>query len=607
MVFLSPIQSKNIKFVIITFFVVAIAIIALMARWQVYDSERFVAIANSRYQDIKIPSVRGSILASDGSTLAYSEPCYDAYVWTPDLDAAEKLGTQTRKELIDKVAGVLGVDSATILEKLSGTSQWIKIATRISYDQKTAILALKTDKDVNKAIQGIQFEYMNKRTYPEGQLAGQLMGYVGLYDPEAKGTWGLEQYWDGSLRPIEGVQSTELDSFGNPIALAGTESIESKPGATIYTTIDKTLQGILENEMKAGFEKYQAASTTGIIVDPKTGAILAMANYPNYDPNKYYEVTDAEFFGNKAISTPYEIGSVAKTFTMAAALDIGKITPDTVILPEGHNGCEIISPDSKPGDKCFVPAEQRKDNRIVDCICTYDKKPVRETITALGALKGSDNIALRHIAMTMSYQEYYNYLVKFGAGRVTNIDLSGESYADFKPVSKWNYADQAVYSYGHGYSMTAIQTAMGVSAIANDGKRMQPYVVSKLVDSDDKATVFQPKVVEQVIKPETANTLSQMMHQVYLGQLIEKRYKGLNKYNIAMKSGTALIPFTDRAGYSGEINATFVGFDASADKKFMMLIKVERPQVGDLSYYNARLLWLDTFIAIKDYLNLSQY
>lgn len=605
MVFISPIQSKNIRFVLIAFFTASLAIVALMSRWQLFDSERFVAIANSRFQDVKIPSVRGSILAADGSTLAYSEPRYDAFVWVPELEHAEKNGTQTRAELVEKVSKVIEVEPATILEKFNTKALWIKIANKVTNEQKNAILALKTD--TNASLKGVQFEYLNKRTYPEGGLASQVLGYVGQYDNEGKGVWGLEQYWDGSLRPIEGIESDELDPFGNPIALAGSDVVESKPGSTVYTTIDKTLQGILEEKLKQGYEEYQAVSMTGIILNPKTGAIMAMANFPNFDPNEYYKVTDGNDFGNKAISTPYEIGSVAKIFTLSAAIDSGKITPDTVILPTGHNGCEIISPDSQPGDKCFVPAEQRKDNRIIDCICTYNRKPVTRTLTALDAIKGSDNIAFRHIALTMSYPEYYDYLVKFGIGKATQVDLAGESYANFKDLSKWNYADQAVYSYGHGYSMTPLQTAMAVAAIANDGKRMQPYIVSKVIDADDKVTEFQPKVVEQVVTPETAKTVGLMLHEVYLGQLIEKQFKPLSRYNIGLKSGTALIPYTDRAGYSSEINATFVGYDASSDGKFLMLIKIEKPGIGDLSYYNARILWLETFDAIKEYLNLRQY
>lgn len=583
----------------------AFVMLVLMFKWQVADNERFVALANERNVDIKIPSVRGSILAADGSTLAYSEPRYDVYIWLPDLVAAEKNNVQTRQEFVTKVAAVLKVDSPTVQDKFNTQAQWIKIADKVTYDTKTALAAIQAES--NKSLVGLQYVYVNKRIYPEGKLAGQVLGYISLFDPEAKGTWGLEQYWDGVLRPLEGIQSTSLDSNGNPIALAGTQTIDSIPGATLYTTIDKTLQGILEEKLAQGYAQFQAQDATGIIVDPKTGAILAMANYPSFDPNKYYEVENADTFGNKAISDPYEIGSVAKTFTLAAALDLGRITPDTVLLPDGHNGCEIISPNPQPGDKCKSTNENKKSDHIIDCICVYNQKPVKRSITVFDALTSSDNIGFRHIALTMSYQEFYDYLVKFGAGQTTNVDLAGESYANLKNGKNWNYADQAVYSYGHGYSLTPLQTAMGMATIANDGLRMQPYVVSKIVDANNKVTQFQPKAVVQVIKPETAAVEKTMEHKVFLNQLIEKQFKNLSSYDVALKSGTALIPYTDRPGYSSEINTTFAGYDASPAKTFVLYVKLEKPQVGDLSYYNARILWLNTFEAIKDYLHVPQY
>lgn len=601
---LNEIQSKKIKFIRLVFLILIFVITCLLFKWQVFDSERFIAIANERFKDIKLPSIRGSILADDGTTLAYSEPRFDTFVWLPEMESAEDRDEQERHEFYEKVSEVLKIAPNELEEKFNTNALWIKIATKITLDEKNALLELKSSKD--KYFSGIQFEYVNRRVYPEDRLASQILGYVGLYDPEVKGVWGLEQYWDGSLRPVEGVVSSEFDSFGNPITLADTDFIESKPGSNLHTTIDKTLQGILEKKLQEGYIQFEADSVTGIIMDPKTGAILAMANYPNYDPNAYWENTDSDAFGNKAISTPYEVGSVAKIFTLSAALDLGKVTPETILLPEGHDGCEIISPDAEVGANCRHP-ENNKTDKPVECICTYDKKPVKQAINVTGALNGSDNIAFRHIALSMSYKEFYSYLKLFGAGQPTQIDLPDESYANLKASEDWNYADQAVYSYGHGYSLTPLEAIVGVASVANNGYRMQPFIVQKIVDADGSVKTIEPKVMARTIKPETAETMGQLMHKVYLGQLIEKKYKYLAEYNLALKSGTALIPYTDRAGYSGEINATFVGFDASPEKTFVMLLKLEKPQIGDLSYYNARLLWLDTFIAIKDHLNVPRY
>lgn len=423
-------------------------------------------------------------------------------------------------------------------------------------------------------------------------------GYIGV--------WGLEQYWNGILKPQEGYTSSESDPFGNFISIGTDETVEARPGATIYTTINKSIQASLEKHLKEGYEKFKPLSATGIVVDPKTGEVLAIANYPDFNPNTYYTEPDMSVFGNRAVSTPYEIGSVGKVFTTSAAIDLGRITPNTILLPNGHMGCEIISPE--PADVAICKNRSlNKTGILVDCICTWDKKPYQVPMSVYNAFVGSDNIGLRHIAMTMSYYELYDYFMRFGITKPTSIDLTGESVGEMKPADKWNYADQAVYSYGGGYSITPLEAVMGVAAIGNDGIRMQPYVVSKIVDADNKVITFNPKQAATTVKPSTCDAMIPMMHQIYLNELMEKKYKPYSKYYIALKSGTGLVPYKDKAGYSSEINATFAGFDAGPDHKFALLIKLEEPQVGGLSWENVRVVWLDTLEDIIDILKVQPY
>jgi cell division protein FtsI/penicillin-binding protein 2 len=603
---LNKIQLLKIRYVLFAFIFVTLLIFALLIRWEFVDSEKYLAIANERNKQTKIPSVRGSILANDGTTLAYSEPRFDAYIWMPTLQSYEDRQMQTREEFVKKVAPIIEADALELEKQLASGQSWIKVANKLTLEQRDKLLDLKSDKNEKIAIRGLQFQYVNKRIYPENNLASQLLGYVMLAEREDgyKGVWGLEQYWDGLLKPQEGYEATEFDSFGNYIAIGEDETIEPKPGATIYTTINKSVQSVLEENLKKAFEQFKPKSATGIIMNPKTGEIYAMANYPDFDPNNYSKQTDMSVFGNYAVSTPYEIGSVGKVFTLAAAIDLGKVDTNTVILPTGHDGCEIISPDPGPGASCRGP---NKTGKIVDCICTAERTPIKHSLSIEDAVVLSDNIAFRHIALTMNYDEFYQYLVKFGVGKVTHIDTAGESYSVLKPSNTWNYADQAVFSYGHGYSITPIQAITGVAAVANEGQRMQPYMVSKVVDADNKVTVFKPKVIEQVVKPETCDKVMYLMNKAFLKQLREAKYKYLSKYYIGLKSGTALVPYKDRAGYSDKINTTFVGFDASPEKKFVMFIKLEEPEVGVLSWQNVRVVWLDTFIGIKDILKVQPY
>ncbi|MFQ5493214.1 MAG: peptidoglycan D,D-transpeptidase FtsI family protein [Candidatus Dojkabacteria bacterium] len=572
-------------------------------RWQIFESEEFIAIANERYRDTKIPSLRGSILAKDGSSLAFSEPRFDAYVWIPELELAERRGYQTQEEFVETISSVLGYKEEDLEKLLESGPLWIKIGDKINVNKRNKLIGTKL-RDSERSLQGIQFEYVNRRIYPERRLASHVVGFVGSSTSGSRvGVGGLEQYWEGSLKPQEGFEIGEFDSFGNPITLGDSTPLEPKPGVTLVTTIDKTLQGKLEVNLKRAVEKYESDSATGVIMNPVTGAVMAMASYPNFNPERYFMEQDGAVFGNRAITVPYEIGSVAKIFTVASALDLETLGPTSKVLPNGHKGCEIISPHPKPGASCF----NKDDLKDIDCICTYDRKANPNPITLSSAVIDSDNIAFRHIALTMTYEEFYNYLSAFGIGESTEVDLAGESTGLLKPFENWNYADQAVYSYGHSYEITPLQAVTGVAVIANGGNRMQPYLVSQVIDADGKVTDFNPRVVEEVIKPITAETVAEIMHEVFKRNIPENHYQFLDEYYIALKSGTALIPYTDRVGYSDEINTTYVGFDASPEKRFVMLIKLEKPQVGELSFYNAREVWLDTFKDIKGDLGVPKY
>lgn len=604
---LNKIQLGKLRFFLFIFVSIAIAVVALLIKWEFVDNEKYIAIANERYVQTKIPSIRGSILAYDGTTLAYSEPRFDAYVWMPELKSYEDKRLQTREEFIEKVQPIISqTDNVNLENALNSGALWIKIGNKLTQDQKYAIQSLDTNKGT--ALRGVQFQYTNKRIYPENKLASQILGYVMPNDSQDgyKGVWGLEQNWDGILKPQEGYSSTESDSFGNYIAIGQDETVDAKPGANIYTTINKEIQASLEKNLKAGYEKYQPKSATGIVINPKTGEILAMANYPDFDPNAYYETNDISAFGNKAISTPYEIGSVGKIFTTAAAIDLGRLTPDSVLLPNGHLGCEVISPDPVDNAVCKNP-RLNTTGKEVTCICTWDRRAKNYSLNVFGAFVSSDNIGLRHVAMTMSYREFYDYLIKFGVTQSTKVDLSGESVGVMTVPDKWNFADQAVYSYGHGYSITPLEAIMGVSSLANGGIRMQPLIVSKIVYPDNQVTVFKPKQEVQTVSPETCDKMVPMMNGVYLSELMEAKYKPLSKYYVALKTGTALVPYKDRPGYSNNINATFAGFDASPDHKFAMLIKLEEPKVGSLSWQNVRTVWLDTMMDVVDILKVQPY
>ncbi len=573
---------------------VFLLIIAFLIRWQVLETEKYKAFANQRITETKIPSIRGAILASDNSPLAYSEPRFDIFIFKKDIEEAEEKEKQTRKEFIDKVSSVLG-DEEKIKDALNQEGNWIKVADKVSFDTKETLFSLHPDCCSDKRLNGIFYELATERIYPDGALASHILGFVGKsFTSSEVGRGGIEQFREGILSPQEGYDYSERDSFGNIITISESDPIEARRGSTIVTTIDKTLQQKVETQLEEGVKKYEAKSGSAIVMDPKTGKILALANYPDYDPNKYFEVQDQTVFRNSAISAPYEIGSVMKAVTMAAGIDSGKITPETVVV-ESHEGCEHL-------------LEEKE-------VCTYDKKPQGQ-LTALDGLIKSDNIALFHVAKIIGQDTFYEYMKRFGIGTTTGIDLTGESYSAVPEAKTWNLADLATYSYGHSYQVTAIQAIAAVGALANDGKLMQPYIVEKIIDPNGEVTEFNPVVVTQAVKPESAAIMSDMMNEVFKSQTKEVQYqRAFKDYRIGLKSGTALIPCAlvpeeGCSGYSSEYNATYVGFDASEEKSFIMLVRLERPKLEsnrtDLSFFNARHVWLETFIDIKDYLGVPK-
>ena len=215
-------------------------------------------------------------------------------------------------------------------EKLDNGKDWVKIKEKVTNSQKDAVLTLKRDNAINQNLEGIRIEYTSERVYPEKELACHVVGFVGKNEiGDDLGRAGLEHYWEGLLKEQEGYNFTEVDSFGNLIALDSVARIDAKRGATIYTTIDKNIQAIVQENIREAAKKYDAKSASIIVMDPKTGEILALANYPEFDPNDYEKVEDSNAFKNSAISDPAELGSVGKVFTMAAALEEGKVQPNT--------------------------------------------------------------------------------------------------------------------------------------------------------------------------------------------------------------------------------------------------------------------------------------
>lgn len=584
-------DTKTFFYLIIGF---SLLLIIFCFRWQIVEANKFAEISKNRTYSSELKSQRGSIYTSDGTTLAYSEPRFDMFIWMDDLVFFEERKIQTREEFIRKIAPLINMTQEELGEMIDNFYvkkgvKWIPVAKGLSKDVWKAVNNLKTDKFSDQLLRGYIFETTSKRIYPEGRLASHLVGLTNLINEKITGQGGIEESYNGVLNPVDGFIIKETDAIGQTVTASLLPTIEPKNGSDIYTTIDANLQRIVEEKIEEGVQKYDATGGSILIMDPKTGGILALANYPDYDPN-LREEKEGTTYVNKAVTAPYEAGSIGKILTVATAMDLGLIQPDSIIQPEGHQGCEKFTDDLPP-------------------LCTWDKRP-QGPMTATECLAKSDNICFLHIAEKIERSDFYQYLSKFGVGKPSGVDIiNQDSFGILKEYQDWNIGDIAAFSYGHGYQVNLVQAGDYVSSIANFGVRMKPRVVNKIVGGDNVEKLFRPTVVERVISKETSDKLTTMMKENYRRSIAgnEYYYYDLKNYDLAVKSGTALIATT--TGYSNDINATFVGFDGSDERKFVMVVKLERPLipfVDRLAFYNVRPLWLDTFNAIKDIIGVPR-
>jgi len=389
------------------------------------------------------------------------------------------------------------------------------------------------------------------------------LGFLGKTENGSDiGYFGLEGYYDIALSGKPGYSLRQKDVRGAPITAGGVSDVSSLKGANLITHLNKRIQLLLEEKLKEGIDKYGAKQALGIIMEPSSGAVLAMASHPSYDPSKYYEYEDL-LFKNPAISDSFEPGSIFKVLVMAAGLDSEVIKPDTK--------CDICDRPFKI-DKYFIKTwnnEYHKDSTMTE------------------VLVNSDNVGMSFIAGKIGKEKLYDYLDKFGIGKNTGIDLQGEISPKMRKRGSWNEVDLATASFGQGIAVTPIQMVTAVSAIANGGVLMQPQVVDRVeIGSwDDEIPVVEKG---RVIEEKTASEMIAMMEEA--ASKGESKWIGLKGFRVAGKTGTAQIPI---AGHYDEEKtiASFVGFAPSEDPKFVMLISLMEPESSQWASETAAPLW----------------
>jgi len=526
--------------------------------WQVLKSEELAAAAEKQHWvSFEIPAKRGDILAADGFPLATSEEAFLVFASIPDLKEKPEVVASKIAPLLAE-GGEVAETEQMIKQRLSREDLvWVPLRHKVSRQAKENLEKLN--------ISGIGFEEEEKRSYPEGSASAHLLGFVGAdINGKDKGYFGLEGYYDLELRGQPGFVRREKDALGRPILVGESRQEERVNGKSLLTTIDRSVQLIVEEKLKKGLKRYGAVSGSVVVMNPRNGAILAMASLPNYDP-AYYWKYDKSLFPNPVIASSYEPGSTFKVLVMAAAIDSGVVSPQT--------RC----------DKCSGPR-----NISGYTIRTWNDKYFPDS-TMTEVIQHSDNVGMVFVSEKLGKERLLAYIKNFGFGKPTGIDLQEEISPPLRPDGEWKPIDLATASFGQGIAVTPLQMVRALGAIANKGKLVKPFVVKKIIGEGKEKEIPLSEGI-QVVKPQTAMIITEMMvNAVDNGEAKWAKPKG---FRIAGKTGTAQIPV---AGHYDEEKtiASFVGFAPADEPKFVMLVTLREPTSSPWGSETAAPLWFE--------------
>lgn len=430
----------------------------------------------------------------------------------------------------------------------------------------------------NKNLKGIELIPEYWRTYPASPLSSQTVGFVGYSGEEKSGQYGVEEYFDSSLRGKGGFMKAEKDTGGRWISIGLRTLQKAQDGDSLVLTIEQAVQYFVEKKLEESVKKFQAISGNILIMEPATGRILAMANYPSYDNGDYSKAGDAALFQNKCIQEQFEPGSIFKAVTYSIALDTGGIEPETTY----HDGGSI----SMAGYTLH----------------NFDGKG-RGTIPMTKALDLSLNTGAIFAQQRAGKEKYYEYLKNFGFGSKLGIDLVGEAKGDIKNLAQMKDLNYATASFGQGISTTPLQIVTAMSAIINGGRLMKPQIVERVIKPSGEEITIAPKEIRRVISDKTSNKIKAMLVSVVKnGWSVKAAIPG---YLIGGKTGTAQIPNPGGAGYSSDTVHSFLVGAPLNDPKFVILVKLDKVKAVNFSSDSSSPIARQIMEFLFDYYNIS--
>ena len=535
---------------------------------QVYSFDYYKKLADNQHSTLKnIFPTRGEIYLQDDGNLypvAVNKDSKMAYAVPREMDDPGKEA--------ETLSQVLGLDENDLQGKLGKPNDMYEVLKHRLSDDETAKLN-------SLDLKGVHLTSESYRYYPADNLASQILGFVGWKGSKLGGRYGVESYFNSELAGHPGQLFQDKANSGFWIPTGQKDLVPAKNGDSLVLTVDHIIQYETEKILKSAVEKYEAQRGTIIVMEPSTGRILAMASYPDFDPNDY-QSADMSSFRNLAVSSSYECGSIMKTITLASAIDAGKISPNTTYVDTGvvkKSGYSIRN--------------------------ALNKAYGKQTMTQV--LDMSINTGAIFAEQQLGNANFLDYIKRFGFGSPTGIDLPGESAGNLNNLKNTN-RDINFYtaSFGQGITVTPIQMVTAYNAIANGGVLMKPQIVKEVIKPDGSDEEVRPEKERQVITQQTANEVSQMLRSVVVNG--EGKMAGVPGYLVGGKTGTAQVASSSAKGYEeGQNIGSFAGFAPLNKPRFTVLVRMDNPKGVDWAESSAAPTFGELMKFLLNYANIQ--
>lgn len=482
--------------------------------------------------------------------VAKDRDAWEVYAVPRDIKDADREG------LLTDLSTILGMPKEDLLKKISSTSSAYAVLSKDVPFEKIETIRTKGWRTIGIAKGPARF-------YPETGLGGQIWGYVTMNDENHRvGYYGIEGYHESILAGEYGSLVTEKDAAGRRLTVGAVALKEAKNGSDLVLTIDRSIQRMACEKAEEAVKRYEAESSTIIVMDPDTGAIRAMCSFPDFDPAHVGEISSVAVLNNPATFYQYEPGSIFKAMTIAAGIESGKITPMSTYVDTGEesiDGYRIHNSDLK----------------------------AHGTQTMTQVLSESLNTGTIYVQRLLGLEFFREFVMRFGFGEKTGIEVNSETRGDIAQLIRKGKVFAATASFGQGITVTPLQMVAAFSAVGNGGKLMKPYIVQNVIYPDGKEKETKAQIVREVINSRTSRLVTGMLVDVVENG--HGKRAGVDGYYVAGKTGTAQVPKANGKGYMDNsiTIGSFVGYAPADHPKFAMLVKIDKPKTVEYAESSA--------------------